>query len=145
MSNPVDATRYDPYGEMGHVKATTLGEAARLVRVATEEQKVAVTVVLEANRAVRNAEAEKSEADTKLREAIHCLHLSALMEYIYVPCEPNADYTRVGFTRIKLTDATPAQLLVVKQMQDHQHSLTTATPISNETPQTNLKEFFEGK
>lgn len=145
MSNPADATRFDPFGEMGHVKAITLGDAARLVREATEAQQATVSKLLQAKRAVTDLEADKTAADTKLREAIHCLHLSALVEYIYVPVEPNADYTRVGFTRIKLTDATPAQILVVKQMKEHEHSLLTATPIPKETLRTQLKEFFEGK
>ena len=29
QSNPADATRYDPYGEMGHIKATTPAEAVK--------------------------------------------------------------------------------------------------------------------
>lgn len=145
MANPEAATRYDPYGEMSHVKAIRLGDAARLVREATDEQKAAVTKVLEAKRAVHKVEAEKTAADVKLSEAIHCLHLSALVEYVYVPVEPNADYTSFGFTRIPLSEATPAQLLIIQQMDAHRDSLGTASPISKETIQSQLKNFFEGK
>ena len=34
MGNRVDATRLDPYGEYGHIKAVSLEEAARLYREA---------------------------------------------------------------------------------------------------------------
>lgn len=83
MANPEAATRYDPYGEMSHVKATNLSDAARLVREATDAQKLAVTKVLEAKRVVSAMEAEKTAADTKLTEALHCLHLSALAGCVF--------------------------------------------------------------
>lgn len=36
MGNPADASRYDPYGEMGHVKALPLAEAVEAYTQAVE-------------------------------------------------------------------------------------------------------------
>lgn len=65
--------------------------------------------------------------------------------HIYVPVEPSPDYTRVGFQRKAIDDATEADLLIVKQLKDHQHGLLNGEPITKETMIDQLKTYFEGK
>lgn len=65
--------------------------------------------------------------------------------HIYVPVEPSPDYSTVGFQRKAIADATEADLLIVKQLKDHQHGLLSGEPITKETMIDQLKTYFKGK
>ena len=65
--------------------------------------------------------------------------------HIYVPVEPSPDYSTVGFQRKAITDATEADLLIVKQLKEHQHGLLSGGAITKETMINQLKAYFEGK
>lgn len=63
MGNRADATRLDPYGEYGHIKAVSLEEAARLYR--------------EALKTPRDPSIHVEERIKTLHEAEHLLKISA--------------------------------------------------------------------
>lgn len=79
MGNPADATRFDPYGEMGHVKATTPADAVKAYAdaVVFASQVGRITD----HRGGRVAWQEEHNRRAKLvTEAAHCVLLTGLAQ-----------------------------------------------------------------
>lgn len=75
ISNPGDATRYDPYGEMGHIIALPIGEAVEAYVKAVEYKgSIGRITGYPGGKGAWAAEAERR--DILLKEAAHCVLLS---------------------------------------------------------------------